>query len=222
MNLSTRAKNSLVFNTEDESERDENGLFRHRDTYNASMQFSAILRTLTGECQLALTQWMHAFDALHRRTRANMSVQETVSTSVLWLGYTVLYTLFARDFSKGEMGYDVYAQDFDNALSHALVAIRHHHRHSSQQQNRQQMFSLGLGIMSSLYFVAIKCRHRSVKDMALYALSAAPLQEGLWNRDSAFLMTRVLVEMEEKFRIPGTVGPEGIPVEARIIGVNFC
>ncbi|BCR88483.1 uncharacterized protein ACHE_41047A [Aspergillus chevalieri] len=72
MNLSTRAKNSLVFNTEDESERDENGLFRYRDTYNASMQFSAIPRTLTEECQLALTQWMHAFDALHRRTRANL------------------------------------------------------------------------------------------------------------------------------------------------------
>jgi len=150
-----------------------------------------------------------------------ISVQETVSTPVLCLGYTVLYTLFACDFSKGKMVYDVYVQDFDNALSHALVAIRHYHRHSSQQLNRQQMFSLGLGIMSSLYFVAIKCRHCSVRDMALYALSTEPLQEGPWNRDSAFLMTRMLVEMEEKFRIPGTVGPEGIPVEARIIGVNF-
>lgn len=221
MNLSTRAKNKLVFKTEDESERDENGLFRHRETYKASMQFAAILRTLTGECQLALTQWMGAFDTLYRRTRASMSVQETVSTSVLWLVYTVLYTLFARDFSKGEMGYDVYVKDFENAVSHALVAIRHHHRQSQQQQNRQSMFSLGLGIMSSLYFIATKCRHRGVRDMALYALSAAPLQEGLWNRDSAFLMTRVLVEMEEEFRIPGTVGPEGVPVEIRIIGVNF-
>lgn len=221
MNLSTRAKNRLVFKTEDEPERDENSLFRHRETYNASVQFAAILRTLTGECQLALTQWMDAFDTLYRRTRANMSVQETVSTSVLWLVYTVLYTLFARDFSKGEMGYDTYVKDFENAVSHALVAIRHHHRQYQQQQNRQPMFSLGLGIMSSLYFIATKCRHRGVRDMALYALSAAPLQEGLWNRDSAFLMTRVLVEMEEEFRIPGTVGPEGIPVEARIIGVNF-
>lgn len=54
--------------------------------------------------------------------------------------------------------------------------------------------------------------------MALYALSVAPLQEGLWNRESASLMTRALVEMEEACRIPGTAGPEGIPVEARIIG----
>ncbi|OJJ81706.1 Zn(II)2Cys6 transcription factor [Aspergillus glaucus CBS 516.65] len=106
MNLSTRAKNRLVFKTEDEPERDENSLFRHRETYNASVQFAAILRTLTGECQLALTQWMDAFDTLYRRIRSNMSVQETMSTSVLWLVYTVLYTLFARDFSKGEMGYD--------------------------------------------------------------------------------------------------------------------
>lgn len=224
MNLTTRAKSRLVFKTEDEPERDENGLFRHRETYNASIQFAATLRTLTGECQLTLTQWMAAFDALYRRTCRNMSVQETASTSVLWLVYTVLYALFARDFSTGEMGYDVYVKDFENAVSHALVAIRHHHRHSSsqqRQQNRQPMFSLSLGIMSSLYFIATKCRHRGVRDMALYALSAAPLQEGLWNRDSAFLMTRVLVEMEEESRIPGTIGPEGIPVEARIIGVNF-
>jgi len=79
-----------------------------------------------------------------------MSVQETVTTSVLWLGCTVLYTLFARDLSKGEMGYDVYFQGFEDAVSHALVAIRRHHRQSQKQQNRQLMFSLGLDIMSFL------------------------------------------------------------------------
>lgn len=225
LNLANRAVNRLTFaSTEGEPERDENGIFRHRDTYNASMQFALVIRTVTSECQLALMQWMQAFDVLYRRTCTTMISQEIQSTSILHLGYTVLYTLFARDLSHGEMGYDKYVQTFDDAVSHALVAIRQHHRHSQQQQqqrSRQHMFSLGLGVLTALYFVAIKCRHRTVRESALCALSLAPLQEGLWSQDSTSKMTRVLVEMEETHRAPGTVGPEGIPAKARIIGVNF-
>lgn len=85
MDLTNRAKNKLVFKTEIEPERDENGIFHHRDTYQASMQSATTLRTVTGECQLALTQWMQAFDILYRRTCSNMSSQEIQSTSVLRL-----------------------------------------------------------------------------------------------------------------------------------------
>lgn len=226
LNLANRAVNRLTFaSTEGEPERDETGIFRHRDTYSVSMQFAFVIRTVTSECQLALTQWMQAFDVLYRRTCTTMTSQEAQSTSILHLGYIVLYTLFARDLSHGEMGYDQYIRAFDDAVSHAFVAIRQHHRHSQQQQqqqrSRQHMFSLGLGVLTALYFVAIKCRHRTVRESALYALSLAPLQEGLWNRDSTSKMTRVLVDMEETHRVPGTVGPEGIPAEARIVGINF-
>ena len=225
LNLANRTKDRLVF-TETESERDENGVFRHRETYEASMQFAMILRTVTGECELALTQWMEAFDALYRRTSSSMSSQDIQSTSVLHLIYTCLYSLFSRDFADGEMGYDQYVQAFDDAVSHALVAIRQHHRHQQKQKqqqehNRQPMFSLGLGVVTPLHFIATKCRHRAVRESAIHAISMAPLQEGIWGPASAPKTTRVLVDMEEQHRVPGTVGPEGIPREARIIGVNF-
>lgn len=225
LNLANRTKDRLVF-TETESERDENGVFRHRETYEASMQFAMVLRTVTGECELALTQWMEAFDALYRRTSSSMSSQDIQSTSVLHLIYTCLYSLFSRDFADGEMGYDQYVQAFDDAVSHALVAIRQHHRHQQKQKqqqehNRQPMFSLGLGVVTPLHFIATKCRHRAVRESAIHAISMAPLQEGIWGPASAPKTTRVLVDMEEQHRVPGTVGPEGIPREARIIGVNF-
>ena len=220
LNLANRAKDRLVF-AETEPERDENGVFRHRETYEASMKFAMDMRTITGECELALTQWMEAFDALYRRTSSSRSSQDIQSISVLHLIYTCLYSLFARDIADGEMGYDHHVQAFNDAVSHALVAIRQHHRHQQQQQNRRPMFSLGLGVVTPLYFIATKCRHRAVRESAIHAMSVAPLQEGIWGPASAPKTTRALVDMEEQHRVPGTVGPEGILREARIIGVNF-
>ncbi|KAF7596047.1 hypothetical protein BBP40_003827 [Aspergillus hancockii] len=189
MNLTTRATNQLDF-ARDESKPDDQRIYPHRETY-ASIEYGNTLRTVISEFLLGITQWNQAFDAYLGVCSNTMTASQLRPTSALKLYSIIMYILFSRYPSLGEMGYDSFLPQFDQAISEPL------------------------------YYVATKCRHRETHERALYTLLMSPYKEGLFDAAAATHVMRTLVDLEEDHRVPGTVGPEGIPQEIRVIGMNF-
>lgn len=48
-----------------------------------------------------------------------------------------------------------------------------------------------------------------------------PYQEGLWTGEKARRVVGTIGQFEERNRVPGVEGPEGIRKEDRVVGVNF-
>ncbi|KAE8148343.1 hypothetical protein BDV25DRAFT_168531 [Aspergillus avenaceus] len=217
LNLAARATNQLAF-AQAESKPNKQGIYPHRETYDASVRHGNVLRTVITEFLLGITQWRQAFDSFLGISSSTMTTQQRRATYVLKSLSTVVYILFARDPTKGEMGFDAFQPQFEEATAEALTAVR---LHGTRQSARPPIFALNLGVLHTLWSIAVKCRHKHTREQVLHAISCAPYREGIWDGATGTVITRAIIDLEESHRIPGTVGPEGITAEWRIIAMNF-
>ncbi|PKY04962.1 hypothetical protein P168DRAFT_318002 [Aspergillus campestris IBT 28561] len=167
--------------------------------------------------QQVLERWYQAFEALMVALPPTLDAEQQRMALVLRFLYIIFKIALVRNPVRGEMSYDDLLPEFEEALDQARAALS---LRDTLEAERSSMFALGLGVIYPLFFIAVRCRHRTLRYRALDILSLAPHREGFWEATSATRVTRALVELEEQDRVPGTVGPEGIWPEMRVMGVN--
>ncbi|RDW56836.1 hypothetical protein BP5796_12903 [Coleophoma crateriformis] len=92
------------------------------------------------------------------------------------------------------------------------------------QQCGSRYFSLDMGVLPALYFVAIRCRHFTTRQRALLLLKrVAPRREGMWNSQILVAIAAQVIRLESEGYGPDSQTPVcdiGFPVEeSRIIDV---
>ncbi|KAL4919262.1 hypothetical protein BDW62DRAFT_179750 [Aspergillus aurantiobrunneus] len=198
------------------------------------MRHGALLGAVIWESLVGLTRWSAAFYACLACSAGGereMGIQQRRVVTLLKRLSTMVYIRCSREPELGQMAYDIFLPQYEFALRQFEIAVdlawmeraRKSPRspETQAQPQPQPLFSLGLGILNALHDLISGCRDSGVRQRGLDLLERMPYQEGLWTGRNARRVVGPIVEIEEKSRIPGVYGREGIQTEDRIVGVNF-
>jgi hypothetical protein len=102
-----------------------------------------------------------------------------------------------------ETVFDLHTQDFSNMLAQAVELFRQSTQLMSAppgnngQQTPNLSFTLDMGHIPPLYYVALKCREPRLRRRAIELLMSMPHKEGVWDGEVAAYVARQVMEMEE-------------------------
>lgn len=249
-NRATRAANTLAFASPD-SVPDDDGIFPHRETYSASMRQAAALRAVNQESLLGLTRWSAAFYACIASTqnpsladRRVIALLKGIST-MLYIRCSrdpALGQMAADAFlpeyefamTQFETAVDLAWEErtsspSSSAASSSSSSPSPTSDSSTTKQSRPSkskpavtpLFSLCTGILNHVYALHEACRDARIRRRGLAVLERMPYQEGLWTGEKASRVVGAIGQFEERNRVPGVEGVEGIKKEDRVVGVNF-
>ena len=90
---------------------------------------------------------------------------------MLELSHVTATIMLATNLSNDETDFDRFVPNFDRIvdLAECLLAIS------------TSRFSIDIGAVSLLYYVAMKSRHPTIRRKAIALLVAAPCREGVWD-----------------------------------------
>ena len=162
--------------------------------------------------QTRLDAWRDQLDELLERMQAVGNLAEQDALNLLLAHYKVIYIWLRVCTVPGETVTDVYHTDFEEVVHHAEQITK-----PGVGMATPQPLSFDFHILGPLYFVAMKCRHPSIRRRALEMLQLAPRREGLWNAHHAYVTAKRVIELEER-----DLNRQALPDEtSRLHGLNL-
>ncbi|KAE9379928.1 hypothetical protein N431DRAFT_448759 [Stipitochalara longipes BDJ] len=186
-------------------------------------------KTLTATRQIILTQldlWKARMD-LTQFSPSNANVVTDISANILLISYIMSKIWTRTAIYPDESAWDTQLLSFKEILTlctevitnsgerrrrgpYSLVGLP---RASPKRPVWRDAFTFEMGIIPSLYFVAIKCRDPAIRREAIRLLGLArPRKEGLWNARNLTSIAERVIETEED----GIVEPEWPAEEKRV------
>ncbi|KAK2027441.1 hypothetical protein LX32DRAFT_674139 [Colletotrichum zoysiae] len=170
---------------------------------------------------LSLTRkWYAMFTAFEARSK----VQKTgVARALMLAKYRIALVWGAEAFSRTDIGYDGYEDEFRSIIDDAVEAVEFEKKGSVKPRP-----SFEMGFITPLFFCVHRCR---VLDLRLKALGlmrtlAAP-RESLWEREGMYALGRLIIETEHGLALddngrprPGAVLAYPLPEDTRVL--HFC
>ncbi|RDW56717.1 hypothetical protein BP6252_14010 [Coleophoma cylindrospora] len=157
-----------------------------------------------------LTQWQQ--DLLHSLERWYQDSQKLSINFLLDVGehkwdmslegrrltLLVLYYLNTKTWVSTVLSDDItchdhHAEVFKTAVhkSEMLLII------AEDNPGRRSLFSIEIGLIGILFYVAVKCRISTIRKRALSLLYLTPHKEGLWDRAETITVVRRVIELED-------------------------
>jgi hypothetical protein len=136
--------------------------------------------------QAAMSTWLQTFTASVPTLQRVTSRRHSLGIPLLHLLHTMASIQVATMFSTSEACYD----DFTSAFTFILTEIVAVYRKASEMHSRPFSndtrlmgfsFTLDIGTISVLSYVALKCRVPWLRRQAIAILLAAPHREGIWD-----------------------------------------
>lgn len=138
-----------------------------------------------------LTEW-HSVFSTFRLTSPTLST--TTASSTLLMYHTVTYIWLATCLSPYQTTFDSHNSRFAQIIHHAEIALGI----NVDDAQQQAPFTMEMGVIQPLYFVATKCRHPLIRRKALALLrTEAPKKESMWNSHPTADFVEKIIEMEE-------------------------
>lgn len=105
-----------------------------------------------------------------------------------------------RRWSGYHCTYDVEFEAFSTILDRIQSALETERSQddASAASGSSSAFSIGLGTIAPLFYVAMMCREPLIRRRAIELMSQCPLQDGPWNSKLAERITRTVMEFEER------------------------
>lgn len=179
------------------------------------------------EAILNFEAWLGAIESFFRRNsningNNNSSTTTTATTTILLrpqdqkslLGLRMqvkiaIIQLKTCISSPAETSFDAFLPEFDDIVTRIEdLADTLSLREAVPLDNESTAFTMELGILHPLFFVAMKCRHAGVRRRAITALKRGG-REGVWEGPIVALVMEWVVKIEEVGVKPGEVVPEG-------------
>ncbi|KAH7108812.1 hypothetical protein EDB81DRAFT_849469 [Dactylonectria macrodidyma] len=175
-------------------------LFQARTTPTSSLQHARtvldVLLTRRGKpwdiaCRLTvlhrITEWSQNFTAFLVTQEARE--RERAQATILKLWHRTAHPLFVSSFSSDEIYFDGFLEEFTDVVTKTGELLL----------SPTIQFSVDIGIVPLLFYVALKCRHPHVRRRAVDMLQAAPRREAV--RDSmgaASVVEEIVTDVERR------------------------
>ena len=146
-----------------------------------------------------VTGWYTSF--AHVLNREDATSAERSTASMLRVLYSVTLIRISACLHPGEMIYDQYESQFEDAVRHARLAVfaTAFKGSTDAETPLQPPFVFEAGAGASLYFIALKCRHPRIRRAAVELLRKMPSKEGLWKSTPFATVAQKTIELEEEY-----------------------
>ncbi|KAF7543414.1 hypothetical protein G7Z17_g10759 [Cylindrodendrum hubeiense] len=132
-----------------------------------------------------LTQWSQHFGD-YLSTSGIESSSAPVAIMMMW--HTTARILLTASLDDDEANFDQFLPEFTEIVEKTEVLL-----YSSSIK-----FSVDIGVVPLLYYVALKCRHPRVRRQAIKMLIDSPRREAVWDSLGAACVLQVVLEVEER------------------------
>lgn len=180
-------------------------MYRYWDQSDVPRQW----RDRRQEAVLTFSDWLNAIEIFLEKTSAPVNADEKRGLLGLQLQIKVALIMLKLCIdSKPETTYDMFVTDFENIVSRveklfqplALVDTK-----PLDQEHTE--FSMELGLVHPLFFVATKCRDWNLRRRAIAQLRKAG-KEGVWEGPIMAVLAQKVMRLEEQGVARGTLVPE--------------
>ncbi|KUJ14520.1 uncharacterized protein LY89DRAFT_141829 [Mollisia scopiformis] len=160
-----------------------------------------------------LRQWSGAFQPLLNASREESGKTFRSKAAFLQLRHNTTLLALVGSHSDSELVYDNFVSLFQETLCLARDVLDEPHGGLS---GRRPIFTFDIGVISSLWAVATRCRDSDMRWTAVSLLLQHPRREGVWDSAMIAAFASVLIRIEETGLENGS-----IPESARIQGESF-
>ncbi|MCJ1258427.1 hypothetical protein MMC24_006260 [Lignoscripta atroalba] len=169
----------------------------------------------TNRDKLQVAQWLTAFNAFLAESSTKMNCRDLQGAILLKIYHKVSSIILSASGLILETAFDKYTSDFEyvNSLAASLVEASNATGPSRSKIN----FTLDMGVVSPLQFVASRCRDPAIRRRSISLLYASRRREGVWDGICAGKIAERQMAIEESGLDVGT-DPQRlwIPESARI------
>ncbi len=151
--------------------------------------------------QTSLARWLCTYTSSLPSLTSNANIKTTLSLLLLRL-YHTMASLMASTCLRltDETIFDLHTQEFTDILAQAVELFRKS-AELMETPGSGEISSLGftvdMGYLPALYYVALKCRVPRLRRQAIELLRSAPHREGVWDGEVAAYAAELVMEMEE-------------------------
>ncbi|PYH97889.1 hypothetical protein BO71DRAFT_317559 [Aspergillus ellipticus CBS 707.79] len=171
--------------------------------------------TLRDTCLILLSRWSTALETFLRDRTTTLTPRERRATALLQLRKIDCVVALDSLQAAGEaeagnrVQWDEYCSLFEQmvALGESII--------ESPAREMKQTFSLDLGIIPTMFNVAIRCRDPFIRRRAVNVLRASAVQEGVWNSGVVAAVAEKWIEIEEE-GLGEVVSCADVPDSARL------
>jgi hypothetical protein len=149
-----------------------------------------------------LTEWSRHFNVYLEKVPEE---RHSPPAMIMFLWHTSARILLTASLTEEESSFDNYLQEFTNILEQIEGLI-------SSSSTR---FSVDIGVVPVLYYIAIKCRHPHVRRKALGMLRDPPRREAVWDSLGAASVVSEVIMVEE-YGLGEICGAVDVPGASRV------
>lgn len=161
------------------------------------------------EAVLTFENWMAALEHYFQTTTVRLDPTELKSLLGLRMQIKVAIIQLKTCIDCGpETSFDMFYPEFQDIVSRVDQLTQTLQLHEGPPlSNEATPFTMELGIIHPLFFVATKCRHHKVRRRAINLLKRAG-REGIFEGPIMAIVALRLAQMEEEGVLPGSIVPE--------------
>ncbi|RWQ94965.1 hypothetical protein C8Q69DRAFT_498780 [Paecilomyces variotii] len=163
----------------------------------------------------ALDNWSRQFERLTRSKRIKRS--DSRGPLILKVQYLVARIWLKTCLSPDEMVFDNHISDFEEIISIATTFINDETTNHQKKESNDScgIFCGEMGIISPLYYTALKCREPILRRKAINLISSYHRREGMWDGILYAKVAEFVMVMEEEKQL-------SLPVEMRGLPASTC
>lgn len=139
----------------------------------------------------AYDAWKIGFDRICNKQRGQ-SIQTDTSISSLIITYNVAVIWTSSCFDRTEAVAERFQENYKTVIREAGKIIAY----NMAADKTNIPFTFEMGLIPTLYLVALKCRDPDLRHQALSLMARAPEREGLWKRDASISIIRRVIQLE--------------------------
>ena len=155
------------------------------------------------------SDWLTALEAFLETTSAPLNAEERRGLLGLQLQIKVALIMLKMCIDcKPETTYDMFVTDFENIVSRVETLFQSLALMDAKPLDQEHTeFSMELGLVHPLFFVAVKCRDWNLRRRAIALLRKAG-KEGVWEGPIMAVLAQRIMRLEEQGVTRGTLVPE--------------
>ncbi|KAJ9603277.1 hypothetical protein H2200_012055 [Cladophialophora chaetospira] len=151
------------------------------------------------QLESGLASWLQTYHQTLAETQHGFT--DTLAFMVLRMYHTMASIITSVCHPLGsESDFDLHTADFVSLVKQAIElaeGAKVHMSHRPSPWSAKKSFTVDMGYIPVLYYLALKCRNPRIRRHAINMMCASPHREGVWDGELSAAIARRVVEIEE-------------------------
>ncbi len=144
----------------------------------------------------AVNRWKAEYENLLASIDPAARTKHEAKINLLWIYHYYIFIVISVGVYGDEARHDEFTAEYERLIKLAESLLQSS-QEICQRTGTELFFPLESGIISPLFYTAIKCRDRRVRRQALALLESANHQEGSWESIGAARVAEYVLRVEE-------------------------